>query len=162
MGDGGDRVAATLSRTPPPPPPPPTDGARRRRGGAQMERVSLDELDGCMRQLNKALGAAAAAGGPPLPRCLVIRLNSTDEAAPGPALPVQLMQLHSGSAWNMKLVKWLTKLEKALTTLATLPLPTVAHLCGDGVIGTLALQVAFACDVRIAQKTATLAPRHSA
>ena len=38
-----------------------------------MERVSLDELDSCMRQLTKSLGAAAASGGP-LPRCLVIRL----------------------------------------------------------------------------------------
>ena len=113
---------------------------------ACMERVSLDELDGCMRALNRSLGRAAAAGGP-LPHCLIIRFvasladaESTGARGAGdvdgaevPRMPIQLMQLHSGGqAWNMKLVKWLTKLEKALTTLATLPLPTVAHLCGDG------------------------------
>ena len=122
-----------------------------------MERVSLDELDGCMRQLNKALGKAAAAGGAP-PRCLVLRLVASSPTEDGalPSMPVQLMQLHSGQAWNMKLVRWLTKLEKALTTLGTLPLPTVAHLCGAGVIGPLALQIAFACDVRVAQPSVTL------
>ena len=124
-----------------------------------LDRVSLDELDNCMRALNKSLGKAANVGGP-LPRCLVFRLVSStadaDSEYPDFGIPTQLMQLHSGEAWNMKLVKWLTKLEKTLTTLATLPLPTVAHLCGDGVIGPLALQIAFTCDVRVAQSAVSL------
>ena len=153
---------------------------------ARLECTSLDELDGCMRQLNRAL-ANSVAGGGPLPRCLVIKLfadaahavtgsgggsgDSGDKCqydrccgqdAPPPALPVELMRMHEGTEWNMKMLKWLTKLEKMLTTLATLPLPTVAFLAAAesdgasasrafrGTIGMLALQIAFTCDVRVA------------
>ena len=117
---------------------------------AEIERVALDELAHCMSSLNKSLAKLANEGGQ-LPPCLVIRLLVEPQHARLP-MPTQLLELNTGAVhFNMKLVKWLTKLEKTLTALATLPLATVCHLVGSGVVCATALQIAFACDVRAMQ-----------
>ena len=83
----------------------------------QMERVSLDELAKCMSTLTNALSAVAT-GGIQLPRCLILRLVSTTNT-PRLPMPVQLLELHAdnNAHFNMRLVRWLTKLEKTLSTL---------------------------------------------
>ncbi len=122
---------------------------------AELERVSLDELAKCVQQVNKSLCATASKGAP-LPNCLILRLDALDGESKLP-MPAELLALKAdGSHFNMKLVRWLTKFEKTLTTLATLPLPTVCVLGGSGTVCSTALQIAFACDLRAMQPGVTL------
>ena len=125
---------------------------------SELELISLDELSKVLEQLNRGL-AALAATGEPLPTCLVLRMLASERAARLP-MPQQLLALHAGGGanghFNMRLVSWLTKLEKALTSLNTLPLPTVCVLAGTGSVGATALQIAFACDLRAAAPSVTL------
>jgi enoyl-CoA hydratase len=125
---------------------------------SELELISLDELSKVLEQLNRGL-AALAATGEPLPTCLVLRMLASERAARLP-MPQQLLALHAvGGAnghFNMRLVSWLTKLEKALASLNTLPLPTVCVLVGTGSVGATALQIAFACDLRAAAPSVTL------
>lgn len=81
---------------------------------SDLERVSLDDVSKVMSELNKGLADVAASGGP-LPNCLVVRLLAAASGSPKLPMPVQLLDLHAGGIhFNMKLVKWLSRISHDL------------------------------------------------
>ena len=127
-----------------------------------LESVAIEELGAAVSSLSKQL-CALAKSGDDLPGYLLLRLHATSDSVYD-TMPLQLQQMVApgggeGAAkteFDMNLIKWLTRWEKLLAGLSTLPLPTVAHLVGEGTVTASALQLAFACDLRVAQPGVSL------
>ena len=152
---------------------------------SELHRVSIEELLSAVGGLSKRLEARVNEGKP-LPSHLLLRLRvapsesseptttaTTSESTPplappppmppppaAPPVPLQLMHEERQPPTDDRILRWLTRWEKVLAAVSTLPLPTVAHLVceGDGgsggaacgVASLAALQLAFACDLRVA------------
>ena len=162
---------------------------------SELHRVSIEELLSGIGGLSKRLEARVNEGKP-LPSHLLLRLRvaPTDTspptttttaattaaaaAAPPPAdapppVPLQLLHEEQQPPTDARILRWLTRWEKVLAAVSTLPLPTVAHLVCDGgdgggggggdggggatgVASLAALQLAFACDLRVASSRVRL------
>ena len=125
---------------------------------AELEDVAIEELLTCVGSLSRKLEHHLSAGKP-LPSHLLLRLRVSAERQARPLIPAQLLHEQSQPT-DDRILRWLTRWEKVIASLATLPLPTVAHLACEGESGTAtlaALQLAFACDLRVASPGVHLA-----
>jgi enoyl-CoA hydratase/carnithine racemase len=119
---------------------------------AELDNVAIEELISAVGGLSQKLEVQLSAGLP-LPAHLLLRLNVSEAQAPPTVIPIQLLH-DQQQPTNERILRWLTRWEKVLASVSKLPLTTVAHLwCdapGGGTASLAALQLAFACDLRVA------------
>ena len=119
---------------------------------AELDNVAIEELISAVGGLSQKLKAQFNAGLP-LPGHLLLRIEVSEEQARPTVIPIQLLH-EQPQPTDERILRWLTRWEKVLASVSTLPLPTVAHLTcdapGGGTASLAALQLAFACDLRVA------------